>query len=290
MKIKHPYILSILCTGLFSTSASATLIASDSFVTTGGDAYNVDRIYGQSPTDGTSGFDGATTWGGGFNTGDIQVNASGLTSSLSVGTGGSVLASNGSDRNVYRAFDSFSPTDTTYYFSALFQVPNSGEATTKGAVGIASASSGNTADPVNGVMIGTNAKSAGTGDNTFSLWVDGNELEMTGTYTDGTTYFGLIEINNSSSGNDTITANIYSASATDFSSSLGTATTSAYDISSELVGFEIHKDYALSNSLQYDELRFGTELSDVSTIPEPSSIMMLVMGFGLVGFMVRRRK
>lgn len=274
---------------LGATAVDATVIAYDHFTTTGTDAYADDRLWGQSPTAGVTGFSGSTAWGGNFNTGDIEIDATGLSASLAVGpTGGSVITDGADgDRNVYRAFDSFTTATQTYYFSFLFNVGTGGTAGARSSLGITAGTAPNGPDPIDGVMVGVDLTGS-TSTGTINLWVDGIEIAFSGSgITAGNTYFALVQIDNQMVGNDTITANFYSATATDFTSSLGTASTSAYDISSDLKALEIQKDSA-GNFTSFDEFYFGTEISDVSIVPEPTGIALLLLGaFPLV---VRRRR
>jgi hypothetical protein len=282
--------LAPLGAALFLASNSyAAVIASDSFETTGTDAYSVDRLYGQSPTDGLTGFSGSTAWGGPFNTGDISINATGLTASLAAGsTGGSVVAGGAATNRVdYRTFDSFTPTNETYYFSFLFSVESGATAGARSAFGISAGSSTEQDDPTSGVMLGINQ--TGTAEGTLSLWVAGNEFAFTGSDAEaGDTYFALFQIDNVD-GNDTVTANIYSSTATDFSTSLASATTSDYDISSQLAALEVQKDFG-GNTIKFDEFYLGTSLSDVSSIPEPSTFAMLAGFCAFTSVFMKRRR
>lgn len=277
---------------LFASNTYATLIASDSFTTVGADAYVDDRLYGQSPTTGTNGFSGDTAWNGNFNTGDVVIDSTGLSASLAVAPTGSSVITGGasSDRTVSRTFSSFTPTDETYYYSFLVYV-NTGGTSNRSAFGLAVQDlSANYSDPQTGVMVSLEGASGTAGAySDLNLWVAGVSYDFSADLATGSTYYALVQIDNSTTGDDLITANLYASTATDFSNSLSTASATG-EISSQLSSLTVLQDFGGTGTL-FDEFYLGTALSDVSStvIPEPSAFALFA-GFLIFGVSLARRR
>jgi hypothetical protein len=291
MKINPKTVAPLSAALLCACNTYATVIASDSFETTGTDAYADDRLYGQSPTDGTTGFDEDTAWTGNFNTGDVEIDSTGLTASLVSNASGGSATTDGasSDRTVTRELSSYTLTDSTYYFSFLFYVNEDGTSNSS-AFGLSTADlTANYADPQSGVMISIEGASGTAGaSSSLSLWVDGDETAFDFDLTTGTTYFALVEITNSTTGSDSVIANIYSSTATDLTVSLSSASDSSSEISDQLTSLTILQDFGGTGTL-FDEFYYGTSISDVSSIPEPSTFAMLA-GIGALAMVMNRRR
>ncbi len=263
------------------STASAALIASDSFAVgvTGG--YTAERVTNQNSTVGISGFTGNWTTTG-PSTNDIQFEAGGLSGSLVKGsTSAGKLSHIGTGANARSGYHQFAsvPASSTYFYSFLLSsaLGNSAQ------FGLSPIGNGQ-AVQTQGVRVGV------TSANNIVLSVDGLTSTLLAGYTAATTYFVLVDITNvAGTANDTVGARIYSSTATDLLTPLGTATPiSTADISSDLTYLGFSKNATTGGGMDVDEFRFGTELSDVAVIPEPSSVAMLFGGLGLA-CLIRRR-
>lgn len=264
------------------TPSHAALVASESFALgAAGQAdgsYDVDSLKDVSnpgATLGTTGYLGS--WENG--TGAHYVTTGGLTHALTTGSvaEGRLVAFSGTGtagRAQPRSLN-YTPTDGTYYFSALFRKTT---ATT-------------TYDMVAGVTGGIGGSNGaytlgsdfmmGIVDGGFTVTTAGADTELitAGSFSLNETYFGLMEINYSTAGNDSATVTVYD----------GASTLVAQQAFTGLDLTLTHFGVATNNyspDVSTDEFRYGTELSDVSTIPEPSSAALI----GLAGLTLLRRR
>ncbi len=270
---------------LLPNLASAAPIASDSFaVTAGGNDYDISRLYGQNPTVGSSGFSAAWTNSLTQSTGDLAAEAGGLNASLLQGSaldGQATTAGTDTDRAVYRPFTTPPTASTSYYFSFLLNSPTGNQSY----FGLSSLLSRDDL-PSNGVTAGVSLA------NEIVLRVNSTNsvLLSSANYMVNTTYFVLVEIQNNIAGTDTINASVYSSSATDLSSPLGTIAGATGEVSSGLSHLGFFQDTSANGGLNVDEFRLGTTISDVTAVPEPSTVALLLGGFGLLVVRAVRRR
>lgn len=289
--MKNTLFVSLIMLFTLTGMAHAALIASDSFATTaGGSDYNVDRLYGQNPSVGVTGF--TTAWGNSNNssTSDLQVENGGLSHALMTGTalaGQGTTASTTADRSVFRALPA-TLTTGTYYFSLLL---NSADNVRHTGFGLSKQDdNGNNADAgsmVPSVLIGIN-------DSNLYLYYNGNTqgAPLVANFTAGETYLALVQLDLNTTGTDVITASIYGTSDTNFNLPLATRTDSGVEVSSDLSYLAMVKgDLRSTTGTKYDEFRLSTELSDVITvIPEPSALALIgLSSLALILFRHRRR-
>ncbi len=199
---------------LLPTTASAELIASDSFAVGVTNGYSAGNLTGQNPSFGASGFTAgwAPSSGG---TGDLIAETGGLTASLLQGTARAGQASY-TGTNIRANYHQISsvPASSQYYFSFLLN-------STVGDVaqfGLSPQGLQNVL-PTQGVRVGVTA--AGN----ISLFVDGISNTILTGYTANTTYLVLVDITNvAGTANDTVGARVFSSTATNLLTPLGTAT------------------------------------------------------------------
>jgi hypothetical protein len=271
---------------LAATSAHAVLIAFDSFALgAAGQAdgsYEVDSLRdlsNPSATLGTTGYLGS--WAN--STGAHYVTTGGLSHALTTGTvsEGRLVAFNSTGaagRTQLRSLN-YTPTDGTYFFSALFQKT----AITTDQDMVAGVTAGSIS-PSNGAYTLGSDFMMGIVDGGFTVTTAGADTELitAASFTLNETYFGLMAINYSTSGADSATVSVYNG-------------TSALVAEQTFTGLNLtltHFAVATNNygpDVSTDELRFGTALSDVSIVPEPSSAVLLGLGSLLVCLCRRRR-
>lgn len=273
-----PCRITILFSALLALPAHAALIASDSFAATqGGADYNVGNLGGQSATVGTTGYTGS--WNGG--TAANQIVTTGLTHSLTPGTplDGQIVAFTGTgsaERRLSRAIN-YAPTDGTYYLSSLFRKTTvtttfdmvAGLGPLEGSTSAWSTS----AATVMGIWNGAFQFSAGGGSFT--------ELLTAAQLTVNETFFALMQIDYSTTGADSVTVSVYNGS----SSLVANQTFGGLDLDGD-IGRYVLGTHNYSPDVGVDEMRFGTQLSDVM-VPEPSSLSLAALG---LLFMLRRRR
>lgn len=264
---------------LGTSSASAAIIASDSFAVGVTNGYNAGSVTNQNPSVGTSGFTG--NWGASMaSTGDIIAEVGGLSAALvkDATSAGQLSHQGGSARSNFHQITSL-PTSSTYFFSFLLNSTVGSAAQ----FGLSTQGSAQVAPLTEGVRVGVSGSN-------IQLFVDNTPTTLLANYTAGTTYFVLVDIANvAGTGTDTVGARIFSSTATNLTSPLGTATpiTNA-DISSDLGYLSLSKTATSGTGMDVDEFRFGTELNDV-VVPEPSTVALLIGGLGLVT-LIRRRE
>ncbi len=270
---------------MFATAARAALIASDSFANTAGGAdYAVGSLgstENEGATVGTFGYSASQIWA--TTTGAIYNQTGGLTHALTTGTplDGKVVAfsGTGSAGRAQRRQLNYTASTGSYYLSALFQKTT---ATTSfdlltgvtSAIGASNGSYATTtgADLMMGIYNGTFAVANGSGYTT--LLSDAN-------FTVNETFFAVMQINFSTTDVDSATVTVYNGSSTQVASQ----TFTGLNLDGKLSHFAFTtNDY--SPDVSIDELRYGTQLSDVM-IPEPS--VTLLGGLGVFLLLRRRR-
>lgn len=258
-------------------TSQAALIASDSF-SVGAGGYSITAIAGQTTTVGTTGYTGA--WSSG--TAAHQVQGGGLTHSGTTGTplAGQVVSftsQNVSPRIVNRVLN-YTPTTGTYYFSALFQ-KNTGVSSTEDMMAGLGQNQSSSWNPG-----GVGSHLIGIENEALVFRSDGTMTEMVSaaSFALNQTYLGLMEINFSTTALDSITVRYYNAS----SALIANQTFSNLNLDGDMGRFVLAAD-RLGPNVIVDELRFGTQLADVTSIPEPSAA--LLGGVGALLLLRRRR-
>jgi len=276
MKTKRLSFLALSALLAGASIAHADIILSDSFaIDAGGADYNTAQLGGQSATVGTTGYTG--DWSSG--TSLIDVTTGGLTHSAMTGTAqeGRVFSNDSQNFNarvLYRDIDyTTTPLVTgTYYFSALFNK--------------SAASSG---DMLVGFGDAATHQTTAANYNTFGIVSGGalsyrnTEIVSSANFAVDTTYIGVMEINYDSAGTDSIVVTFYNEAA----AQVGSQTFSGLDIDTNLGQILVGTASQGNNNAFVDEFRFGTALSDVYVVPEPSAFALI--GLGSLVLLRRRR-
>jgi len=287
----------------FTTTTSALTIATESFFTDGmattyddgtqlGNTGQNDRV----PT-GTVGFNATNPWNNltgnvrSFNRGTLLgLTHSGLVGTAQPGTGG--IQSNSSfDRNSNRVLASTPPTSSSYFLSGLVRLDPGSAAPDEYrlSMGFMDSIAANTVDYSSGFHLG--------------LWNDGTDVNVAVFANDtnfalvpvtdtSTVYQVVVRLDVNASGNEELSAWY----AVDGDTSLTQAISSTvvgdiWDTPGDLDTFVLQSDSNGSTTTwsPFDEMRFGTTLADVSSIPEPSAFGALV-GVAVFAWALRRRR
>ncbi len=293
----------LLLTGL----ANAAPIATDSFQTTtdgSGGTYNSTtnsgRLYDQNPSAAISGFTGSWSNGNTTATSDLRTETTGLTHALLQGTAqtGDIFAirsTNNSARTVTHALSASVNTAISdqeaasgeIWFSSLF---NSIEAplTTNPIVFGLSANADSTGVP-SGVTFGLD-------DGALRLYVNGTQTGSSFTITTGVTYLVAAQIDFTAGGalNDSVTLQIFNATAP-FSTPTATITASGLTIDpASLTYLAISRTARTdaytsdSDTPRFDEFRLGLLKTDVMSVPEPGTAVLVTLGLSFA-LLTRRR-
>ncbi len=276
-----------LLAGLMGT-ARATLIASESFETAAdgaGGMYVSGNIYNQGVTVGNTGFNTSNAWVN--NTGAIKANTSDNTDywldvhsgiSGSAGTThGAALITSGNTRNSNRLLAAAPSTAASYYFSGVGRMNGSSvmDNGDKMAMGMMDSIAASSFDVSTGMHIGyyrtndVNYLAAFAGGNTYNL------LELSGGLV-GKVYQVVLKLEVGAAGNETLTA--WYAADGDLALTPALAATDVGDIwqdAGDLDTFTLQTEEGGTSDVQlgrFDEMRFGTSLTDVTTIPDPATL------------------
>lgn len=292
---------------VFTSGALAAPLATDSFATTSngaGGTYSTangtdGRIYGQNPTASNSGFDTAWQNTSNGNTSAIRVELTGLNHSLlqgsavagdSYGSKGNALrvVSRGLDSTVDSNIAAQEAAGGDLWFSSLTTV---GEIKSGGSFLGLSANGSHDTVPTTGIQFYT-------GSGQIRLWNGATEIGTRVNITTGVTYLIAVKIDFTAggTGNDTVTVEIYSPTAT-AGTPTATITASGLTLSASDLGYlTMYQANTLaytsdSTTPRFDEFRLGLTRGDVMAIPEPTSVAMLGLGLGtmLIGWPRRRR-
>jgi len=294
----------ILAVGLLASGASqAALIASDSFLTGGPtDNYVSGNLNGQVKTGGTSGyFTGVAAgnqiagWNSGTGAFTVSNTAPGgilhpyLVNPPTADDGRVVATGNANTRIQYRDFVSTTPPPSTdYYFSALLRksadvLPG----TTYVGVSASRALGQNATVPTTGFFVGFSGASI------TLFYNNGGAALATQTLVAApgvsTAYMATLQYNTVTG---LLTPSVYDAAGVLVNNPLTDAVTATVNTTTDLGAFHFSISSAFlttSPTVAYDELRFGTALSDVMIVPEPSAVAFLLGSLGALGLARKRR-
>ncbi|MGZ0654114.1 PEP-CTERM sorting domain-containing protein [Coraliomargarita sp. W4R72] len=288
---------------LSALHVQGAIIASESFETnaTGADGmYQSGNVNPQDVTVGNSGFNSTNVWLN--NTGAVKANANalyvlsehnGITGSVGT-TDGLALVTSGYDRNSNRLLASTPTTASSYYFSGITRlsgitVLDDGD---RVAMGMMDSISSNTFDVSTGFHIGyykesgTNYLAAFAGGTAYNLLaLAGGEI--------GGIFQVVLKLDVDASGDETLTAWYALDGALTLTEGL-TATNigDVWQDAGDLDTFTLQAEEGGGTGQQavrFDEMRFGTSLGDVTSIPEPSAYAMFFGSVAAVLVLRRRR-
>lgn len=295
-------ILTVFACASLTSAGHAVMIASESFQTTTtgtNGTYIAGSMNGSGVIVGNTGFSGTSTWDA--NTGSVSAQTASLTGSLVPGTlqSGSVLfktlaaSGSGVNRNGHRLLAATPITSPSYFLSGLVQGINTTALTDGAAVaaGFMPTISTNTFSIATGIHFGIhrtgtdNFLAAFAGGNTYNL------LNINATIT--STYQVVLRLDVNASGNETLTAWYGTSDASDLTlglaaTDIGSFWTSAADIDTFVLQVR-NPNNSSASVANFDEMRFGTTMADVTTVPEPSCVALIAGGLtALVAFRRKR--
>lgn len=256
--------VAIVWFALAASAVHATLIAADSFSTTGGIliSYSVGSIADEAPIQGCPGFSGG--WSGG--TAAFVATNGGLTHPMTPGQTwdgrliaytSSGSAGGGGARNLGRQI-AYAPTSGTYYMSVLLQK----NAFTSSRDLLAGLSADMPAETPIFDIYGTYI---GFVDGGISFFGPGAQIWQLLPYAQvnvSETYFALLQYDYSTTGPDTVTATIYNGASTQVANQV----MSGLGLDGSLTDFGVlTQDFGPMVAI--DEWRFGTQLTDVMVAP-----------------------
>ncbi|MGZ0654115.1 PEP-CTERM sorting domain-containing protein [Coraliomargarita sp. W4R72] len=279
------------------------IIASESFDTnadgTGG-IYSSGSVFGQDVSVGNTGFNSTNVWVN--NTGAIKANASasfvlsthsGITGSVGT-TDGTALLTSGYDRNSNRELAVTPVTASSYYFSGITRLngTTSLENGDKLAMGMMDSIGASEFDVSTGIHIGyskdndTNYLAAFAGGNTYNLF------ELVGGSIGGI-YQVVLKLDVNAVGDDVLTAWYAFDGAVTLTEGLSaTIVGDIWQDAGDLDTFTLQTKEGGTEGPQaarFDEMRFGTALSDVTSIAIPESSTYGMFFGSVAALLVLRR-
>lgn len=287
-------------------TASSALISSESFWTqstvSGGSYGNAAFASASAPANnvvvaGNSGFSAGNPWLN--STGAVVASSTfSLTGSVvpgSTSSGAAALSPRGVDRNSVRQLASTPALSSSYYLSGLVNVGSLTDLDTPGEY-LACGFLGNTlaatvVDINTGFHFGVRndagtiylaAFAGGTAYNLLAL--DGSTI--------ANTYQIVLKLDVNASGTDTLTAWYAQNNATGLTQGLAATSVNTWTGAGSLGYFALQDHSTVSDAsafVAFDEMRFGTTLADVTTVPEPSTVALFVIG-GLFAIIVMRKR
>lgn len=311
MKTNHSILLhaAVCATAamLLPITASATLISSESFqtqATQSGGTYGTGAIGNVSnPANsvvvvGNSGFSASNAWAN--PTGSVSVaSTTSLTGSVVSGstqTGSSLLSPRGFDRNSVRQLAATPALSSSYYLSGLVNVGALSDLDTVGeymACGfLGNTISATTVDINTGFHFGVRNNSgtiylaAFAGGNAYDL------LALNGS-TITNTYQIVLQLDVNASGTDTLTAWYAQNNAGSLTQGLAPTSVETWSGAASLGFFAEQAHSTVSDAaafIAFDEMRFGTSVTDVTAVPEPSTWALLTISGGMTFLMIMRRR
>jgi hypothetical protein len=284
-------------------SVHATLIASEGFMTTEatndyGTGTSIATAATAGTTNGTFGFSANNKWLGAettFYTYDntlvpaSTVTHNGITGAAASGSFDSYGNEN-YDKNSYRFLGAQSGS-STYFLSGLVKVDKDGmvDGAYKTA-GFFNTPAGNDSSIATGFHYGLHNNG---GQVYLAAFAGGQAFDMLPITTDGIDYQVVVRLNVNASGADTLTAWYAANGATQLT--LGQAATNVETYASgadlQRIGLQYNAGATAGAvaHVYFDEIRLGTTLGDVTTIPEPTTVGLFALS-GAITILVRRFK
>lgn len=302
MRLKLPIFVPLAAMACGISASNAALIATESFSSANtpvGGQYDDGPLFSQSPnTDvivGNTGFNTTNTWSSGTSilrpADDVPVTG-GLTHSLVTGTvaSGAVRirdAAPTNARSAQRDLASTAPLSANYYLSGLVSAASNFSANNESfSMGMSPGFTLNSNNISSGFHLGMFRD--GSGDLRLGGFAGGTTIDL-GAATLNTTYMLVLGLSANAGGLDTLDAWVAAdgAALTQVVTGQSLETFSAVGDVSTLV---LQSNGANSNTSWADEMRFGTEFTDVVVVvPEPSTSALFGLVAGL-GLLRRRRK
>ena len=274
---------------LAASQAGAAPIASESFWVDATAYSNGQTLQnGENNTNGNSGFSSGNTWS--TNTGTMRVTNSipsagaGLTHVNLVGSAldGAMDFRVSHDRNATRLVDPAPPTSSTYYLSGLVRANGANAFAVDGDYFARGFGTGGNIG--SGIHLGIRRNDS-LGGRRLTAFA-GNTFFDLGAAADDTTHMIIVSLSANAGGSDSLTAWIDNG--TTLTEVVTSQSVETFTGSASLVRLALQQRVGDANQIVRawgDEIRFGTEMSDVY-VPEPGSLALL----GLGGLLVARRR
>lgn len=294
------YVILVITTCLVAATASATLIASESFSTgqTSGDYVNstsFNDAANEGVTVGNSGF-GTHDWhyGTSFHTPRNNLSAqskmtnAGVSATSPYGAAYVRVGDTSLQRKSNRQLNAAPTGSSSYFFSGLVMrtAVTSMDVGDEMAMGIGSHVASHDFYTDDGMYIGLYR---GADDYKVTAYAGGNRyiLQNAGWQV---AYQVVLQLDVDLSGNETLNAWVVDAGG-ELTERLSAQTVETYSSTANLESFSIMSSDAGgagdNNGVLFDEMRFGTTLSDVTLVPEPATVGMMGMT-GLLALLIRR--
>jgi hypothetical protein len=289
-----------------ASPASAAVIASESFKTNPSGfpvvgEYTQGSLASGSNTSvviGNSGFNTTNVWE--FGTSLINVlSTTSLTGSVVPGTtltgSARVGVGNTLARTSQRQLAAAPPVASTYYLSGLVNATGFTASTNNffATTGFGADGAFNAADISEGIHLGIHTSSTGAlslaafaGGSTFDL------LALSTPALQNDTYQIVLQLDANSAAVDTLTVWYATSNASGLTLALGPTSVETFSGVASLEYFALQSastTAATASTVAFDEVRFGTTLADVTTVPEPGVAGLVLFG-GLIGILSRRHR